>query len=374
MVEFGRDESRLIKGIAIQMMVFHHLIGFPNWVSYSNQWHSVSIIGQHAFIGIAYYFKICVGIYIFITGYSLGLQKNTFRMRSRKINTLLKKYWFYYFLFIVIGLIFQEPLPPISLAAKQLLGLCTATGYSWDYHYYIHPIFAWYVSVYILFLLSFSLLERLFTKKGLFIDFCITYFVINVCYVGYHQLNLLVTGPDFLLSLFRLYAIYAPIGVLGYLFKKYEIFKKLDDGMHLYSRRKRHLLGASLLIISFILRSICYLYFGLYTCIVATLSLEAVFVITFIIGALLLCDVMKNTCIYSVLMRLQKHNFGIWMLQGIFFTPMLTFQSFAYWGKHPVIIFAFSMVLLLFLSAAFDSAYCKISKMTKKLIEKAISV
>ena len=69
------------------MMVFHHLIGFPEWVADSNEWHCITTAGHDVFLYAAYYCKICVAIYIFITGYSIGVKNSTLRIPLFRLRT-----------------------------------------------------------------------------------------------------------------------------------------------------------------------------------------------------------------------------------------------------------------------------------------------
>ncbi len=95
---FGLDISLAIKGIAIAMMLFHHL--FRNGLGAHEQYDIVYFPFPETNIrNIATMFKICVALFTFISGYGLYLNyKKTAlsasRWVSQRIVKLLSSYWF----------------------------------------------------------------------------------------------------------------------------------------------------------------------------------------------------------------------------------------------------------------------------------------
>ncbi|EMH4030099.1 acyltransferase family protein, partial [Serratia marcescens] len=70
-MQISKEKSELIKGIAIVMMLFHHLFGYPSRIA-SN------IEVQHLFesfdieFNVGGFCKICVPIFLFISGYGFS--------------------------------------------------------------------------------------------------------------------------------------------------------------------------------------------------------------------------------------------------------------------------------------------------------------
>ncbi len=95
---FGVDISLAIKGIAIAMMLFHHL--FRNGLGAHEQYNIVYFpFPETNMRNIATVFKICVALFTFISGYGLYLNyKKTDLSDSqwvlRRIAKLLSSYWF----------------------------------------------------------------------------------------------------------------------------------------------------------------------------------------------------------------------------------------------------------------------------------------
>ena len=45
---FSRDDTKLMKGAAIVLMLMHHLWGFPGRIAGGELWHVLSICGETA--------------------------------------------------------------------------------------------------------------------------------------------------------------------------------------------------------------------------------------------------------------------------------------------------------------------------------------
>ncbi|WP_222422519.1 acyltransferase family protein, partial [Yersinia rohdei] len=72
---FTKKETNYIKGIAIILMLMHHLFAFPDRIP-----HDANIINSLPFIGanvdnyLANFGKICVAIFLFISGYGFAFK------------------------------------------------------------------------------------------------------------------------------------------------------------------------------------------------------------------------------------------------------------------------------------------------------------
>lgn len=80
---FSKKDSLAIKGIAILMMLMHHnFMSIPYFQKYSV---SFAPFSQTSVVQLAIFCKICVGIFVFISGYGLTLS-------LKKINSNYKLY------------------------------------------------------------------------------------------------------------------------------------------------------------------------------------------------------------------------------------------------------------------------------------------
>ena len=101
--EFSKSNSLALKGIAIIMMVFHHL--FRKKTLYEGYFISFFPFNEQFVLDISTMFKICVSIFAFITGY--GLQKSlrnldkdynwsnkqTYKWISNRLIKMMSSFW-----------------------------------------------------------------------------------------------------------------------------------------------------------------------------------------------------------------------------------------------------------------------------------------
>ena len=141
---FDRNMTDLLKGVALIFMFVHHLFTFPSWYI-----DSISYPELEAFAHIfCMPFKICVGIFAFLTGYTYAFQRNkSLRYSFRKILLFLSAYWVSYAVLLGFCAILGQPLPGLKAFVCELFALK-------------RPImsFCWYVSFYCLAMLILPLI------------------------------------------------------------------------------------------------------------------------------------------------------------------------------------------------------------------------
>lgn len=329
------------------MMFIHHLLGFQWWIDPANMYHCFSNIEFEFYKILASSCKLCVGIFVFTTGYAFCL--NGLNGRIKRILGVVSKYWLVYLLFILIGYFAHEPLPKLNVASLQLFGLHLATGFNWDFNTSIHPIFAWYVSFYIVFVLSLPLLEKT-SKFGFFKDailvFVITNFLADILsYQG------IIDIPFDVLCVVKRYASWAPIGWLGFLFAKYDLFKKFDKYFLKNIRYENVvcLLGGILVLLIMLVRYKTILISERFT------LLDIIYTPIIIIYFTLIFNKFQNTKINCILESLQRNGLMMWFIHSIFFTPNKTFQWIAYLPKHPLLIVAWTLILTWLVSVVINT-------------------
>lgn len=105
---FTKEDTKKIKGIAILLMLAHHLWGFqarmPLGFSFDQYFfvNGVSLTECVAIFG-----NVCVSIYMFLGGYGLYMNYHSGRFSlPENILKLYKNYWKVFFIFVPIGFIF----------------------------------------------------------------------------------------------------------------------------------------------------------------------------------------------------------------------------------------------------------------------------
>lgn len=317
-----KEGSLMLKGLAITLMFYHHLFGFPFWIAEANMYIGTSFHGHILQEALGLVGKICVAIFAFISGYALYVNRQRYSKGRDFINKaveFLLQYWVVFAIFIVLGILFKEPLPSLERFIAQCFGTCTATGFNWEYRNTIHPIFAWYVSFFLLFLLLHPALRKL-SRYNFLIDNIIYLLVFHVTYqlISAQQFVSLCHDTNAMLKSF---ALWGHIGMMGYLFAKYAIYTKVDNLM------RKFLPSPVLAIIcSIILVAMVYLRYKSRM----LLILDAVYTPILIYAFLTILHIINMKILHKLFILLGTYSMNMWFLHGIFYTPSLTFQPLAY--------------------------------------------
>lgn len=170
----SKNDSLILKGIGILLMLFHHLFYSPEFSLFYNDfsiqigYHSISIVNQ---LGI--YAKLCVAIFVFASGYGLEIsylnkQINVQTFFLHRFKKLYMNYWFIWLLFVPVGVfIFDRTLIDaygnhcFFKMLLDFLGILNLTG-----NLGYNPTW-WFYSCIILLYLSFPLLHKWITNKWL---------------------------------------------------------------------------------------------------------------------------------------------------------------------------------------------------------------
>lgn len=129
-LSFSREDSAILKGYGILFMIFHHVFGlYALPAGVDTAWIAPCLTKA------APIFKICVPIFIFITGYAMGWKTNS----SSTLGSLVKtgfshylKFWKIYFLCLLLATLvsWAFPLPILPSVADMgwKNGLLAVTG------------------------------------------------------------------------------------------------------------------------------------------------------------------------------------------------------------------------------------------------------
>ena len=98
-MELSKQDTTIIKGIAICLMLWHHL--FLNTMEYGTAVHSLAQV-----------FKVCVALFLFVSGYGLTRRfsslekpyiKNTVKFLLRRYVSFFLPYWFCFVVVVLVG-------------------------------------------------------------------------------------------------------------------------------------------------------------------------------------------------------------------------------------------------------------------------------
>lgn len=326
-------DSQIVKGIAILMMLFHHLFALKKLTLF-NVNHL--IVDQTVTTAISSFFKVCVFLFVFVSAYGLSIQLSKSNCslkdlepttRKRILNIIKKTFALIVFIFIA-GSIFNLPYTSStdynngSLIQKIVYIFFNAIGMCSVFKAPLLNSSWWYLSLAILLIVLVPLLYKLLDKIGVCSLLILTVF-------SYYIFSLNTTYdrlPKYLL-----------ITLLGIITAKYNFFDSL----------KKFLLNNMLL--RLLLLTGLFLYFPLavylrtliepcYYFILDTLSAFNIVLLCFLL-------ISHIPVINTILSYLGKYSLYMWLFHTYIMT--LWFSSFIYSFKNLWLIY-FMLILTSF--------------------------
>ena len=105
-ISFTKDDTNIVKGFAIIMLLVHHLFYIPNQLGYID-WNLFSWNGKiFGFWNIlAYIGKICVPIFLILSGYGLykSYKGKILEFYKKRVLKIYETYWFIWLAFVPLG-------------------------------------------------------------------------------------------------------------------------------------------------------------------------------------------------------------------------------------------------------------------------------
>lgn len=222
---FTKEYSLIAKGIAIILMFMHHLFAFPDRIATNNYISILRFNNINIEMLIGAFGKICVAIYLFLSGYGMFLtvsRKKTFTLRDsyKRIKTLYINLWVVFIIFVPIGFIFFNKTFELKEFILNFFGIIFTYNGEW-----------WFFKLYVLLLIIFPISIK-FINKGFKRDFinimavyiigkAIKYIVISIPSIAYIEETVIFN--DFInLTSWQL------IFFIGYLFANFDIYSKVS--------------------------------------------------------------------------------------------------------------------------------------------------
>ena len=322
------DKSTLIKGIAIILLMWHHLFSCGNFSDWISPIDGIDfIVGESGLI--------CLAIFLFCSGY--GLYKSYICKASvrktyvpeKAVSTLIP-YWIIMLITIGVLLIlgkFEPKYIPLNILA-------------WVHSEILYVDFSWYIKLYLLLLLTIPLVRLIEKKwkKNIIIDILIYIAVPFVIYFIFRDycneetftgfIPSIISSILFLLSWFPMFA-------SGFLFAKYDIYSKILR----YSKR---LPRAIVIFLSFLIAgNVIYIRFLYhYEC-----FSDLIYAPLFIVSCLLIYDNVKFKSRY-VMPYLGDKSLYYWLLSGLFFGNSIELLPAITWPRIPIFILIWSLLVL----------------------------
>ena len=321
------EKMEHIKGIALILLMWHHLFG----CDYISSWIT-PLKGLDIMFGLGS--RLCLGIFLFCSGY--GLYKSYLNKKTVKRNYILKRfikilipYWVV-MLVTIAYLIFADSFNPHHFFSNL---------FAWNDEV-LYVSFAWYIKLYILLMLIMPLVRfiNLNLKKRIFYDivvfvllpFVLQYIFISIDYkTSFPAVVVSFLDPvDMLIYWFPLFAI-------GIIFAKYNIYIRIRK---FYTRMPHQLIIALSLVIAVLTIFLRYAFNY------PSLT-DSIYSPVFTVCCLLIMDNIRFKSKY-IIPYLGKKSVYFWLLSGIFFLNTSELLPAITWPKIPLVMLIWTLALL----------------------------
>ncbi|MDO4924993.1 MAG: hypothetical protein Q3980_04965 [Turicibacter sp.] len=338
--ELTLNETKVIKGVAILLMLIHHFFSFPDWINSGNEFIGIPFLESTIEFYIGTFGKMCVTIFLFLTGYGLFYsyqKKNAYLYSLKKLGVFLINYW------LILCLIFI-PLQLLNSSFEFSLKsfILNLVGLRSDY-----IMFAWYVHLQIAIIILFPLLKRLIKTnliQSIVYGICIPVMLRIVVTTLMNRVSIL-SGNTFLI-LFNEFLVYLPFLLSGYIFSKFKLFSKMNHYLPIFL--DKWYVYVILIIGTMIGRNL-----------LPMLS-ELIYVPTFIFSVISLIRMIHHQWLTNGLAVLGEHSLNLWFLHAMFFGKTAYLQWIAYYPKISVLIILWVLILLIPVSVLINKIMKKI--------------
>lgn len=342
----NKQKTKAVYGVAVLMMIYHHLFCLPNRLDY-NYTPILYINGINIEQILAWFCKICVAMYAFITGYGLikisnkykknnpiGRIVNCYKIIIKQAVKFFSKFWLVCLFFLPIGFTILGNKFEIEEFIYNIIGINNSYNQEW-----------WYIFQYLKMLLIFPIidfwLEEIFQKnnkkrKLIFITIQI------ICCIFIEKNQKIST---FALVLYEFLGPYTLVFLVGNIFAKLDIFLKIKKAID-----KRHFSRKLFAII--LLQIVIY---GRIKSTVSELDMkyDYIFVPFFILAIELLVN--EKGKIGKTLISFGKRSTYIWLLHTFF--CYYYFKEYILMAKYSILIYLVVTLLSYISALIIDKVY-----------------
>lgn len=364
-MQFTKKDTALVKGAAILMMLFHHL--FTSAERYAGYEIIFQPFGEVFTVQLARFFKICVGMFVFLSGYGITKSlsaldgndpKRYMKQIGRRTFSLMSGYWTIFILSVIAAAIIKPSLLSVYrggykvdyavlglfdfLGLSELFGTPTLNG-TW-----------WYMSLALIIIAIMPLLYNLYKKYGFIPLFMLSFIA---CGFVKNARSDEIVNYDMVRWLFTL--------DLGIIFADKDRLAKIK-GLRIIKKSKTADYIIKLIVFTALLAGSCLLrQYGDWTVSYICDGIVPAYAVIYCYVILGEIPVLRN-----VLRFFGKHSMNIFLSHT--FLRAYYLKDFIYGLKYPALIFAVLTVLSLLLSIIIDliKKYSGYDKLCGRIIKK----
>lgn len=295
--------------------------------------------------------NMCVAMFAVSSGYvawKLQHKYNTYRKVFPRFVKFLLSFWVILGVYIIYGLLFDEPMPVGIQILRSLVGESTGADY-------VYVRFSWYVTYYLFWLVIAPLVILMFNKTGKrpLSDFLI---ISGVCVL----INVVRMSGINEIGFLR--AICS--GLIGVWIAKYDLFNKADKKYSV-----NYVLGTFLLIAlvlgRYALKKVYYYDMEVIDPLMASIVIFAVISMYHRYNLKPLSKIIAFLGVYSM---------NIWFLHGLFFTCHYKIQPILYYPQYWILILMWGLILVTPLAVLCSKIQKPVSALVDKWFDKSKSI
>lgn len=311
--KISKNQSDIMKGIAILMMLVHHGFTFPHWI--------VETVYEPDLIFAAYFnspTRLCVGIFAFLTGWVYALDgRHSLKESGNKLIKFLVTYWIVCIPSLLIANIFGGYRLEFVGVLTEMLGLSNEV-----------MIFCWYVPFYMISMLLLPCIFKLWDKS--LWEGIITGIILPI--VVFIGLEILLRGTIYEMVFLNLKHWFPCIAV-GYLCNRYNLYSISEK----WTRK----------IPSILLFVVGVVFCGLGRYFISALDFVYSAILVFTISN---CTKNKENMLSKALCNFGKISTNMWFVHCLIYNSFTgyIFQPIIYSSRSPLFVM-FYLVLFLYL-------------------------
>lgn len=329
-------ESTQLKGIALIIMFIHHLFGVGSFLILDgNHWNSaIPYLNLETYIGIPG--RICVALFLFLSGYGLYksyLSKEKLKKfdNTMRIIKFLISYWVIMFFVAIPYLVYAKKFD-ISNLFINLFALLHNDDI-------LYVSFSWYVKLYLGILLILPLFKLLIKKSKFILDI---FLVVGIAVFSYATRRFIYEAEylgllKFVVSSILLIVSYFPIFYAGVIFSKYSLFEKIGMILKKFGKWIGIFVGLAIMMLTLYIRSKINIF----------VTTDIIYSSSFAIGwYLFVSNLTFKFMSGGLLQYLGKNSFQYWLLSGMFFLNTIELQRILFINENALVILIWTFLII----------------------------
>lgn len=325
---FTKEHTEIAKGIAIILMLMHHLFAFSDRIKVGGYISILQLKGINIEVIAGGFGKICVGMYLFLSGYGMYYvlsKKGEFKFRDsyNQFKKLYFNYWIVFILFIPIGFMFFLNKFNLLEFILNFIGLVSSYNKEW-----------WFFRTYVELIILFPIIRKIL-GTDIILGFIKTFLIFSIAFVC-DTIFKIIPRLDFIKEIWIYNEVYNILlwqcaFSVGYLCAKSNLYKKIKQILGKIKCDNKIFYFIIILLVIMVRRYKGYEIFK-----------DPVLVPVFIFS---IVNILYKSRIQKIFNYLGKHSTNMWLTHTFF--CYYYFQGLTFYPKISILILIWLIILSL---------------------------